>query len=746
MARFIACVLTLSVLVACDDGSADMEPPVGPIIIADQGVTPDMATVDDMTVTDAAPNPADAMTPDMAVPLVEGPPGSACNCDDNCAAVDGQAGICIVGVCMVEPSEACSGGEVNGCPTGFQCWSMAGGTGPFCWADCDAIDDCAGACDDDGSCAPAEGSACDAACSTHCGGNAPTGDIGGACDDDGDCGGATCYGAEGWVNGYCLNFECGDAGSACGNGGVCVGGISENGNVCMGACEGADDCRPGYQCRPGDDGSFCFAGCADDDACPDGFVCGADEVCVVDFRCGPARPESGECPAGEICTAGACAAFECIADGMLEPNEDQASAAAVDAPVEGLQICAGDHDWFHFTPSEAGMVHTIGHTAEYASGNLDITLVTADGDVREQAWLLPDGYHPENERGPMNLEAFSLVGHPDAAQFSAHVFGSGAAVNNYDLRVEQTPYVDGPDCEAAGYTKQQCQGISPEGRLDVSQYIVFPAGHAADPYIGNGVFFDSGLSNSNTPGYVPSSARWARREMAMAIRHAIHVVQQAYPGTTPLGIGEISMIDGTTPAGHPNGTHFYGANVDLAYYIREDAQRQWGNITYRPICSDQPNLRDWSRVDTDGSTGNYGECVPGSEDTHIVDIPRTALLLATMCDTGRVRVFGVDTSIAAQLKTEYGRLRDEEIISEKAYTACMRAQASADDDGSWVWHFNHSHVSFCAQDCPGAKADFTETLRPRFDAVRGVSVSAIENVGHHLHQTPAVFPREVEAR
>lgn len=742
MARLVACTVLLAALVACDDGGADPEGP-GPILVVDQGLPGDLALAPDMAVVDAAPPLDAAPDPDMAPPPVEGPPGSACGCDADCAAVDGQAGICVVGICMIAPSQDCGGGEVNGCPTGFQCWAMGGGAGPFCWPDCAAIDDCAGACDGDGSCAPAEGNACDAMCSTHCGGNVSTGDIGGACADDGDCNGATCYAAEGWVNGYCLDFGCAAPGEACGDGGRCISGLADD-PVCMGACASDDDCRPGYQCGNTDDGMICFAGCAGDDGCPAGFVCGAEEVCVVDYRCSPARPQNGECPVGEVCTDGACVPFVCDPEGVLEPNESQEAAQLIDGSVEGLQICTDDRDWFRFTPSAEGMIYSVGHTAEYASGNLDLNLFTAAGDLHEQTRLLPDGYHPENPRGPMNLEAFSLLGHPDAAEFAALVFPRGAAQNNYDLRVEQIPYVDGPDCEAAGFTKHQCQGITPEGRLDVSQYIVFPAGHPADPYIGDGVFFDSGLSNSNTPSYVPSSARWARREMVMAIRHAVHVVQQTYPGTTPLGIGEISMIDGTTPNGHPNGTHYYGANVDLAYYIREDAQRQWGNITYRPICSDQPNLSDWSHVDTDNSTGNYGECIPGSEDTHIVDIPRTALLLATMCATRRVRVFGVDTSIAAQLKAEYRRLRDEGVITQEAYNICMRTQASADDDGSWVWHFNHSHVSFCAQDCPGQKAGDAEPLRPREDPVQGLSL--MPGHGPHLHASPAVAPREVEAR
>jgi hypothetical protein len=316
------------------------------------------------------------------------------------------------------------------------------------------------------------------------------------------------------------------------------------------------------------------------------------------------------------------------------------------------------------------------------------------------------------------------------------------ARNNYTLSHTQTPYRDGADCERAGYTSNQCRALTAGGNVDPAQLIMFPAGHTNDPHIGNGVFFDSGLSNNNTPTYVPSSARWARRELVMAIRHAIHTVQEAYPGTGPLGIGEITMPDGTTPNGHPNHTHDYGGSVDLAYYIREDAQRDWGNLVYRPICSDQARLGDWSRVDTDGSTGHYGECVPGSDQTHIVDIPRTALLFATICETGRVRVFGVDTSISAHLKTEYRRLRDAGTISERAFGICMSAQASADEHASWVWHFNHSHVSFCYGTCPNQKATLTERLRPDYESDLMMS----RRLTRHRTYTPDIIPREVDPR
>jgi len=727
-------VAALALTVAACDEAADAGG--SPTVVALDATAPLQADAAPPPVgPDATPTPDAAPPADAAVaPPVDGgvepppgakPPGRPCNCDDECAAVNGQAGACVMGLCMVAPSAQCGGGEVNGCPAGFQCWSLQGGAGPFCWPDCEHIgaDQCAGECDGDGSCAPSAGSACDAACSAYCGGAAVSGNIGSACADDSDCGGATCYAAEGWIDGYCLSFGCGAAGAACGEGGTCVSGVADD-NVCFASCAGPDDCRPGYRCSGSNDGDVCFAGCTGDADCPGGTVCGGDELCVVDFRCSPARSNAGECPAGEICTDGACVPFACEPDGPMEPNETQAEAAAVDGPVEGLQICAGDNDWFSFTPSAAETIYTVGHHSEWGSGNLDAALVNAEGDRVDLAWLLPEGYHDENPRGPMDLEAMSLVGSPDAARFGLHIFGAGGATNNYDLVFREIPYVDGPDCRAAGYSAQECMGITPRGGLDTSTYIVFPAGHPADPYIGEGVFFASGLSRNNTPTYVPSSAHWARRELVMAVRHAIHVVQATYPGTGPLGIGEISMRDGTTPNGHPNGTHYYGANVDLAYYIREDAQHGWGNLVYRPICSDQPNLPDWSHVDTDNHTGHYGECIPGSENTHIVDIPRSALLFATLCATGRVRVFGVDTSVEQALKTEYGRLRDEGTITDRAYNLCMRAQASANDDGSWVWHFNHSHVSLCAQDCGRGKSGAVERLHPGTDWERRLSIAA----------------------
>ena len=67
--------------------------------------------------------------------------------------------------------------------------------------------------------------------------------------------------------------------------------------------------------------------------------------------------------------------------------------------------------------------------------------------------------------------------------------------------------------------------------------------------------------------------------------------------------------------------------------------------------------------------------------------------------TGRIRVFGVDTAVEADLDAEYARLRDEGIITQATFNALHASQATANDHSSWVWHFNHIHLSLCYDDC-----------------------------------------------
>jgi len=111
-------------------------------------------------------------------------PGSACSCDDDCAAVSGHPGVCVYGICMTRASDACSAaGSSAECGAGSRCWGLQGADGYLCWPDC-ASYDCDGSCDGDGSCVPTQSSNCDPTCGGYC-----------SCESSDQCGdGESCIG------------------------------------------------------------------------------------------------------------------------------------------------------------------------------------------------------------------------------------------------------------------------------------------------------------------------------------------------------------------------------------------------------------------------------------------------------------------------------------------------------------------------------------------------------------------------
>ena len=85
----------------------------------------------------------------------------------------------------------------------------------------------------------------------------------------------------------------------------------------------------------------------------------------------------------------------------------------------------------------------------------------------------------------------------------------------------------------------------------------FPFPDPVDQWVEEGYRFDS-LSNY----------RWARRELVLLIRYAIGETQLKFPGTRPLGLGDMSQRDGLTPGfdlgqpRHPESAHDQGASID----------------------------------------------------------------------------------------------------------------------------------------------------------------------------------------
>ena len=560
-----------------------------------------------------------------------------------------------------------------------------------CNPDCGCKPDCEGKlCGPDGC-----GGLCSPGCSDtqrcHEGACVEARGIGDPCTEDAQCGeNGRCL-TDGFPNGLCLRVGCSDylpcpAGSGCFN-------FSDGSAACLKMCNTDSDCREdeGYIC---DSYRTCWPACQSDDDCAEEWICdlGTGECVKVGPKCSSENP-NGYCPSGQVCNDGICEEFVCD-DTQLEPNDLQADAVqlpAADTP--GFQVCEADNDWYTVTPDQNNLLYTVGIDSSFINGDLEVDLVDEDGGTRASASIEPGSYHEENPVGPTNLQVYGLIGAANSGPAWLEVKGKGGAVNNYSVVNRQTEWQDGPDCIGI-FGAHDCLATNSLGRHDSSKLLMFPIGHPADPYVGDGVFFENGLWYVGGPKFTETGTMWGRRNVLMIIRHAIHSVQEAFPGTAPLGIGDIGMPDGTTPSGHPNGTHYYGTNIDVGYYIKPEFMGEYGNMCYRHICCDAA-MNDWSCVEySNTASAHYGTCVAGSEITHIVDIPRTAMFIAKVAGSGHLRVIGVEAKIEAELDSALIDLESQGLITAAEKSAALARMATANDHGSWIWHFHHMHISF----------------------------------------------------
>ncbi len=650
---------------------------------------------------------------DVAIPETLGPQrtnaiGASCWVDRDCpqdshcwSPLDGFPG----GYCIIEGCTEAS------CPTGSQCLKFTNGKTR-----------CVDSCADSTECRQNEGYECDAK-SKMCWPGDGLVPPGGSCVDDTQCMGgdnAVCIKQPGFIGGFCLIGACTD--KSCPVGSKCVAQLLTSGAAaCLPSCTSDNECRKGYACITDSKSKWfgaCYPGCTSDASCPGDFACragtnGAKTCTFVPPVCSKAHPQ-GDCAKGSVCESGTCSPFSCK-DTLLEPNNTKDTAAPLTSQDKsGFQICSKDHDWYSFTPSETDKVYVVGTSANAASGQIVSSLVFPDGKARDDASLTPDMYQAGQPFGPLNDQVHSILGAPGSDTLYLDVFGYRDAVNNYGLIARTIPWKDGPRCEAL-FSAGDCRAEDASGNSDPSKLIVLPLGNSKDPFIGDGIDLRNGLTNGGQ-GFTPTSRLYGRREVLMILRNALHEVQQAFPGTAPYGIGDIGMADGSTPNGHPNGTHYEGANVDIAYFTVNTAEHPaLGNMTYRQICCDAA-IDDWSCVCTDEkdpcAKTDWGTCKAGSDKTHIVDLPRTAMLIAKIAGSGRLRAMGIEAKIKPSIVAALTDLVAQGKVSETEKSKASLVMQSAEDHGSWVWHFNHLHASFCMNDadCP-TRITSTPTVR-----------------------------------
>ncbi|HJN76605.1 MAG TPA: hypothetical protein QGF58_21930 [Myxococcota bacterium] len=185
-------------------------------------------------------------------------------------------------------------------------------------------------------------------------------------------------------------------------------------------------------------------------------------------------------------------------------------------------------------------------------------------------------------------------------------------------------------------------------------------------------------ANSVDEGYVVShEAHYSnlRREVAYVVRHAAAEVQLAWPDTMPLGLMDMSQTDGDTPGRdegtlrHPEGTHVYGNDIDIAYY-----QTGSDNLG-RAVC-----------------TNNGYFC---TSDPSILDTEKTAYFMAMLLDSKKVRVIGVDPLIAEQVLDATDDLVDAGTLTSGQKNKIRNHLAYGD---GWPFHHHHMHFSWDWED------------------------------------------------
>jgi len=202
-------------------------------------------------------------------------------------------------------------------------------------------------------------------------------------------------------------------------------------------------------------------------------------------------------------------------------------------------------------------------------------------------------------------------------------------------------------------------------------------------------------SNQSDEGYyVEHDAHYSslRREVQYLVRWAARKTAAAFDDTQPLALMDMSERDGSTPGNlvnslrHPEGTHVYGNDIDIAYYQVN------GDNAGRAVC------------DNDGWF-----C---TSDPHLLDAERSAYFMARLMRSEHVRVVGVDPLIAAQLEDAADTLRADDLLDSTDVSNLRQYMAYGD---GWPFHHHHLHFSWDWEDGHEPESDVRGCLTPGAD-------------------------------
>lgn len=168
------------------------------------------------------------------------------------------------------------------------------------------------------------------------------------------------------------------------------------------------------------------------------------------------------------------------------------------------------------------------------------------------------------------------------------------------------------------------------------------------------------------------------------VKYAAASVNCVYPGTAWVGLGDMSMQNGGTPADtagnlrHPASTHTQGRDMDIGYFQINQADND-----LRPICVHVENGQD-----------KY-HCV---QTPNILDATKTAFFISKLLESNSVRVIGVDGKVGPLLKTAMQTLFNNGMIAKPILdlfnNGAVTWEEKDEKRGWFLFHHHHLHVSF----------------------------------------------------
>ena len=313
-------------------------------------------------------------------------------------------------------------------------------------------------------------------------------------------------------------------------------------------------------------------------------------------------------------------------------QENNSSADATEVPAEdGFE--AGGLDLCQYDVDH--------YTMTVEPGTLAYFEITFDEDVDLMLEAFDEsGKSMDEADSGLPYERVGLLTRSDMAphRYELVVRGYQGSHGKYSVNVRTFPYEDGLACSD-----------------DCFRIMQFPAPHAGEGYL-----FDTW-----------SEFRNARRELIMIVRNAVDLTMKRYPGTKPLGLIDMSERDGSTPGTayndlrHPAQTHINGNDMDIAYFQTTPDNHA------RPVC------------ENDGYN-----C---TTETNTMDAEVTAYFMAQIYASNRLRVIGVDTTLADDLVAAADALLAEGAITQVQRNKFDDRLAWGED--TWPFHHHHMHVS-----------------------------------------------------